>query len=72
MKYIIASVIILGLGAPTAPHDVDIKLRQSLGSLSFSLFSIVDPAFLLDRNNSESEILTIHRRWTLPVPTLYW
>jgi hypothetical protein len=45
---------------------MDLKLGWSLDCLSLSLFSIFVPAVLLDRNNSESEILT-----GLETPSLY-
>ena len=53
---------------PPPPHEMDLKLYQSLDLLSLSLFSIFVPAIVLDRNNFGSEILGVgwypsHSTW---------
>jgi hypothetical protein len=47
----------MGLGAPFC--EMEPKLDWSMDYVSFSLFSSFVPVFVLDRNNSVSEILTV-------------
>jgi hypothetical protein len=54
-KHNMASVIVSRLGV--CVNEIDPKLGQSLGGLSFSLCSIFVPAFSLGRNNSGLNIL---------------
>ena len=56
------------------PLEMDPDLGQSLKLLSLSLFSIFVPAFLLDRNSSEPEFLTVDGNPIPPLDTLscYW
>ena len=51
---------------------MDHKLGQSLGGLSFSLCSILVPAFHLDRNNSELKNLKMSRWAGGGVPSQWW
>ena len=55
-EHTIASVILSGLGAPI---ELDPNLGLSLDLLFLRLFFSCVPAVLSDRNNSESEFLTV-------------